>query len=97
MSRDIPAPRRAPIEHNSLIETFRRAIETAEKKGIDRDAMTLRLTLRDTTQIRRDNSIPVEDISFADGEMKVLNVRVISGGVTESVLDTGGSSPVADA
>ena len=97
MTRDIPAPRRLPLERGSRIDTFRKAIEAAEKEGVDRDAMTLRLTLRDSTLLRRDNTIPVEDISFADGEMKVLKVRVISGGTPESVLDLGGDSAVADA
>jgi hypothetical protein len=97
MQRDIPSPRRLPLERGSRIETFRKAIEAAEKDGVKRDAMTLRLTLRDTTMIRRDNTIPVEDISFADGEMKVLKVRVISGGIPESILDVGGDSPVAGA
>ncbi len=97
MSRDIPPPRRLPLERGSRIETFRKAIEAAEQEGVSREAMTLRLTLRDTTLIRRDNTIPVQDISFADGEMKVLNVRVISGGIPESVLDLGGDTPVAGA
>lgn len=97
MQRDIPSPRRLPLERGSRIDTFRKAIEAAEKDGVERDAMTLRLTLRDATMIRRDNTIPLADISFADGEMKVLKVRVISGGIPESVLDLGGDSAVADA
>ena len=96
MTRDIPAPRRLPLERGSRIETFRKAIEAAEQEGVARDAMTLRLTLRDTTMIRRDNTNPVEDISFAEGEMSVLKVRVISGGIPESVLDLGGDSAAAD-
>lgn len=94
-SDNIPPPRRLPLQRGSLIETFRRAIEQAEQEGIKRDAMTLRLTLRDTTLIRRDSTIPVQDISFVDGEMSVLKVKVISGGISESVLDLGGSSSVA--
>lgn len=97
MTNDIPRPRPLPLERGSRIETFRKAIDAAERDGIKRDAMTLRLTLRDNTLLRRDNTIAVQDISFADGEMKVLEVRVIAGGVSESVLDLGGDTPIATA
>lgn len=96
MQPDIPSPRPLPLERGSRIDTFRKAIEAAERDGVERGAMTLRLTLRDATMIRRDNTIPLDDISFSDGEMKVLKVRVISGGIPESVLDLGGDSDVAD-
>jgi hypothetical protein len=79
-----------PLAREPLIETLRRAIETAERDGVDREAMTLRLTLRDTTNLRRDNTIPLDDIRFVDGEMRLLSVRVVSGGVAASALDLGG-------
>lgn len=83
-----------PPTRQPLVDTLRRDIETAEEKGVGRDAMTLRLTLRDTTALRRDNTIPLEDIRFVDGEMWLLNVRVVSGGVPASVLDTGDEETV---
>jgi hypothetical protein len=72
-----------------MVDSFRKAIETAEQAGADRADMTLRLTLRDASNIRRDANIPTEDITFADGEMRLLKVKVVSGGVTESKLDLG--------
>lgn len=77
-----------------LIDSLRRDIETAERDGVERDAMTLRLTLRDTTALRRDNTIPLQDIRFVDGEMWLLDVRVVSGGVPASILDLGGASAI---
>ncbi len=51
--------------------------------------MTLRLTLRDASNIRRDGEIPVQDLSFTGGEMRLLNVKVVTGGVDVSKLDLG--------
>ena len=49
--------------------------------------MTLRLTLTDASQIKRDPSVPVDDISFIDGEMRFLGVKVVQGSVATSALD----------
>jgi hypothetical protein len=65
---------------------FRSEIEKAEAEGVAREDMTLRLTLRDVNQLRRDGSLPVADISYADGAMRYLGVKVAQGGVAESVL-----------
>jgi hypothetical protein len=48
--------------------------------------MTLRLTLNDVTQLRRDRSLALADISYAGGVMRYLGVRVEQGGVPQSVL-----------
>lgn len=85
------ASRKSPAAA-SLFDRFRRQIEAAENGGVTREDMTLRLTLRDTSQIQRDSSIPTEDISFAAGVMSILRVRVVSGGVPESILDLGEAS-----
>ena len=66
---------------------FRLWIEDAEREGFARDAMALRLTLRDAAALRRDNNLPVEDISYAGGTMRYLGVQVIAGGVERSSLD----------
>ncbi|MBL8552633.1 MAG: hypothetical protein JNL41_00035 [Phenylobacterium sp.] len=68
---------------------FRTEIEAAEAEGVARENMVLRLTLADVTQLKRDRELPVTDISFADGVMRYLGVRVEQGGVAESVLDRG--------
>lgn len=89
VSDDIPPSPRPRLVRVSMVDSFRKAIETAEQAGADRADMTLRLTLRDASNIRRDANIPTEDITFADGEMRLLKVKVVSGGVTESKLDLG--------
>lgn len=89
MSQDVPLQRPAFVAPKSMAETFRKAIEAAELAGTARDAMTLRLTLRDASNIRRDNRIAVEDLSFAGGEMRLLQVKVVTGGVDVSMLDLG--------
>jgi hypothetical protein len=76
------SPRRAAAAAH-----FRTKIEEAEAGGAARDAMTLRLTLTDASQIKRDPSVPLEAISFTDGEMRYLGVKVVQGSVTTSALD----------
>jgi hypothetical protein len=75
---------------------LREAIEKAEQDGVDREDMTLRLTLRDVSDLKRDRTIAIEDISFAGGVMRFLGVKVTSGGVEASTLDRGEAQiPVA--
>ena len=55
--------------------------------------MLLRLTFGDVSQLKRDASLALEDVSFAGGVMRFLSVRIEQGGVAESVLERGGSAP----
>lgn len=66
---------------------FRSEIEAAVADGASVKAMTLRLTLNDGRRLRRDQSVPLEQISYLGGEMHFLGVRVMEGGVAASVLD----------
>lgn len=68
---------------------FRSQIEAALADGVAREAMVLRLTLRDANVMMRDPATPLADISFSDGEMRFLGVRVEKGGVEASRLDLG--------
>jgi hypothetical protein len=68
---------------------FRTAIAKAQGEGADLDLMVLRLTLRDAALLKRDPNVGVEEISFANGEMRFLGVKVTSGGVPASTLDQG--------
>jgi hypothetical protein len=68
---------------------FRSQIEAAERDGTARGDMTLRLTLTDVSQLKRDMSLAVSDISYANGVMRFLDVQVAQGSVTESRLDLG--------
>lgn len=74
------------------VAKLRAAIELAEAEGVAKDAMVLRLTLRDESDLKRDRSIPVEEIRFADGQMTFLGVKVVCSGVTVSTLDRSGEA-----
>lgn len=82
MSKTLPPkPPQAP----SVL--FRREIEAAIAGGASAKTMTLRLTLNDGRRLRRDDTVPLEQISYSGGEMHFLGVRVLEGGVAVSVLD----------
>jgi hypothetical protein len=68
---------------------FRGQIEAAVADGVPTEEMTLKLTLRDASRLTRDPKTPVADISFANGTMRFLGVKIEQGGVAESVLERG--------
>ena len=70
-------------------EVFRTAIEKAAGEGYGADDMLLRLTLGDTSELKRDRTLALEDISFTGGVMRFLGVKVAQGGITASRLDCG--------
>jgi hypothetical protein len=67
---------------------LRSQIEKAEAAGVDRPEMTLRLTHADASHLKRDPELAVSDITFTDGVMRFLGVKVEEGGVAESALLT---------
>jgi hypothetical protein len=79
-AQPIPPRRAAPAVH------FRGEIEKAEAAGISREDMILRLTHADMSKLKLDPSLAVTDISFSEGGMRFLGVRVEGGGVPVSVL-----------
>ena len=81
-----PTPARRAASKRSAAERFRAEIEAALADGSSADEMTLRLTRTDVDHLKRDNAIPVSDISFASGEMRFLGVRIEPGGVDASRL-----------
>lgn len=85
MPRDSHTPRPKAVRPTAVV--FREAIAKAEAEGVDKDALILRLTLRDGVDLKRDRTLALSDISFSDGEMRFLGVKVAQGGVTTSVLD----------
>ena len=68
---------------------FRGEIERAEADGVSRKKMTLSLTQKDVSELKRDRSVPLADISFAGGTMTYIGVSVVQGGVTTSILTSG--------
>lgn len=77
-----------PRKKGAVAGHFRDAIAKAVEAGAEQSDMTLRLTLSDFSELKRDNSVALEDISFKDGEMRYLGVKVTGGGVETSRLDT---------
>lgn len=73
-------------------DTFRAAIDEAVASGAKLDKMVLLLTLSDASELKRDRTLAVEDISFKDGVMRFLGVKVEQGGVTASRLDPTGKA-----
>jgi len=65
---------------------FKVEIERAASQGVDRDDLTLHLTLRDIDQLKRDRTLPIADISFAGGTMKYLGVKIMKGDAPLGVL-----------
>ena len=84
----VMSPRPNTARRPSPANRLRGQIEKAEADGQDRVEMTLRLTHADVSQLKRDPDLPLADISFADGVMRYLGVRVEEGGVSVSELVT---------
>ncbi len=83
-------PEHSVPSHRSPAGRLRKQIEGAEAGGLGRPEMTLRLTHADASLLKRDPELAVADISFADGVMRFLGVKVEAGGVTVSELVTAG-------
>ena len=94
MSTQAPKPAR---RRGSSAEEARYLIEQADADGVKRDAMTLRMTLRDVSELKRDPKVPMADISYSPDGMRYLGVAVDQGGVTQSTLDRGDTSYVRGA
>lgn len=85
-------PPRTSTRRASAAVHFRDEIVRAEARGARREDMTLHLTLNDANQLRRDRSLAVADIRFADGTMHYLGVKIEQGGISVSVLRHSGQS-----
>jgi hypothetical protein len=69
------------------IAAFRADIVTAQAEGVDLAELVLRLTRLDASELKRDPTVGLHEIRFAEGEMRFLGVRVEEGGVANSVMD----------
>ncbi len=94
MNTNSPKPAR---RRGSAAEEARMAIEQADADGVSREAMTLRMTLRDASELKRDPKVPMADISYGPSGMHYLGVAVDQGGVTQTTLDRGDTSYVRGA
>jgi hypothetical protein len=92
-----PQAHKPTRRRGSAAEEARLAIEAADADGVDRAAMTLRMTLRDAAELKRDPKVPMADIRYGPDGMTYLGVAVDQGGVTQSTLDRGDTSYVRGA
>ena len=88
---------KTPRRRGSAADEARHSIEQAEADGVSREAMTLRMTLRDVSELKRDPKVATADISFSADGMRYLGVAVDAGGVVQSTLDRGDTSYVRGA
>ena len=70
----------------SVADQFRVEIAKADADGALREEMTLHLTPSDGSRLKRDPTVEISDISFKDGVMRFLGVKVVQGRVTRSLL-----------
>jgi hypothetical protein len=92
-----PHAQKPTRRRGSAAEEARMAIEQADADGVKRDVMTLRMTLRDVSELKRDPKVAMADISYGPDGMRYLGVAVDQGGVTQSTLDRGDTSYVRGA
>lgn len=83
----MPQPQPRTAGGKSPDSRFREQIARAVADGVPLEGMVLRLTLQDASRLARDHTIPVADISYRNGLMHFLGVRVESGSVAASTLD----------
>ena len=69
------------------IDDLREAVAKGEADGVSRETMALRLTFRDESLIKRSPDVGLDEVSFVDGQMRFVGVRVIVGNIPVSVLD----------
>jgi hypothetical protein len=83
-----PNTAKSPPEQTSAqrIAGFQTEITEALEAGVPAEGMTLRLTLRDEANLRRDPAVPVAALRFDQGQMLLLGVKVTGGGVNSSEL-----------
>lgn len=90
-----PGVRPPPHTDAERIQLLRDWIGAAGHDGAASADFVLRLTLRDGSALKRHPSVRPHEITFASGVMHFLGVRVVEGGVADSMLDTGAAPPVA--
>lgn len=79
-------PRRPTTSRENIL-ALQAQIREAVAGGANAESLTLRMTWRDEAGLRRNSELPVEAISYANGEMRFWGVKVEKGGVETSVLE----------
>ncbi len=81
-------PPRPPVPQKPVPpgRRFRAEIEKAKDGGIAPSDLILQLTRSDASKLKRDSTVLIEDISFIDGAMTYLGVKVVEGDTAASAL-----------
>lgn len=80
-------PRAAPVKKAPPpAERFKAEIEKAQADGASLSDLLLQLTFGDAAKLKRDRNVSTDDISFRDGEIRYLGVKVVEGGAEASAL-----------
>lgn len=79
------------------IAALRSTIEAALADGLKRKDLALHLTLRDESRIKRSPDVALDEVSFGDGGMSFLGIKVITGAVTVSSLERADATVAAEA
>jgi hypothetical protein len=82
----MPPQAKAPPKALPPAQRFRAEIEKARSDGAALSDLVLQLTFSDTARLKRDRSVPTEDIQFVSGELHYLGVKVVEGSAAASAL-----------
>ena len=84
------ASRPTPPTNLTPANRFRPIIEEAIVAGVDLSHQVLQLTHGDTAKLKRDPTVRDDEISFRNGTMEFIGVRVIQGAATSGLADVNG-------
>ncbi|RAK58054.1 hypothetical protein [Phenylobacterium deserti] len=73
---------------DTRIKQIRQWIATAEGRGLVRSDMTLHLSNRDLSGLKRNSGVRIDEISFSEGVMSFLGVAIAPEAAASSRLDT---------
>ncbi len=77
------------------IDDLRAAVAKALEDGSNIADLRLRLTRRHEAQLKRSPEVGLDEVSFSNGEMRFLGVKVLAGPINESILDLNGAETEA--
>ncbi len=82
----MPPQAKVPPKALPPAQRFRAEIEKARSDGVATSDLVLQLTFGDTAKLKRDRTVPTDDIQFVSGEFRYLGVKVVEGGAEASSL-----------
>ncbi|HXV00740.1 MAG TPA: hypothetical protein VG166_09590 [Caulobacteraceae bacterium] len=82
----MPPHNRPPPKPLPPGQRFKPQIEKAFADGASTADLVLQLTFGDASKLKRDPSVPIDELSFLGGETRYLGVKVVEGGIDTSAL-----------